>query len=267
MKKIYHYCSCETLMSILSNKTIRMSNIRKSNDFNEIVAFLNIFRSALKTACNKFLKENPDTHPFVEFYENMNFDNVASAILNDSICYYATCFSEDGDLLSQWRGYAEDATGVSIGFNSDYIINWADNKRFKYMEINYDKQDAFETQVCYILKELGKTKATMDRNGYLEPSYYENAINIVINTFLYNAVFYKDASFSEEKEWRVVFYPLRKTQNYFIQQNFDQSYIDQLFYDKMNEFIQAEGVYYPFIRKQLSFKFDKKIIIYLLMLI
>lgn len=27
------------------------------------------------------------------------------------------CFSEDGDLLSQWRGYASDATGIAIGFS------------------------------------------------------------------------------------------------------------------------------------------------------
>jgi hypothetical protein len=31
------------------------------------------------------------------------------------------CLSEQGDLLSQWRGYADDATGVSIGFSKDYL--------------------------------------------------------------------------------------------------------------------------------------------------
>lgn len=31
------------------------------------------------------------------------------------------CLSEDGDLLSQWRGYADDAKGVAIGFNHSYL--------------------------------------------------------------------------------------------------------------------------------------------------
>jgi hypothetical protein len=29
---------------------------------------------------------------------------------------FVACFSEAGDLLSQWRGYANDAQGISIGF-------------------------------------------------------------------------------------------------------------------------------------------------------
>lgn len=31
--------------------------------------------------------------------------------------FYVTCFSEEGDLLSQWRAYAKDAQGMSIGFD------------------------------------------------------------------------------------------------------------------------------------------------------
>ena len=33
----------------------------------------------------------------------------------------ALCLSEHGDLLSQWRGYADDATGLSIGFSREWI--------------------------------------------------------------------------------------------------------------------------------------------------
>ena len=31
------------------------------------------------------------------------------------------CLSEEGDLLSQWRGYSDDAAGVSIGFSTEYF--------------------------------------------------------------------------------------------------------------------------------------------------
>ena len=33
------------------------------------------------------------------------------------------CFSKNGDLLSQWRAYAEDGKGFSIGFDSNYIYH------------------------------------------------------------------------------------------------------------------------------------------------
>jgi hypothetical protein len=31
------------------------------------------------------------------------------------------CLSEDGDVLSQWRGYADNAQGVAIGFASETL--------------------------------------------------------------------------------------------------------------------------------------------------
>lgn len=34
---------------------------------------------------------------------------------------FTFCFSKDGDLFSQWRAYAADGTGVSIGFDSEII--------------------------------------------------------------------------------------------------------------------------------------------------
>ena len=39
-EKIYHYCSLETFFAIFSNSTIRLSNISKSNDSEEITYLL-----------------------------------------------------------------------------------------------------------------------------------------------------------------------------------------------------------------------------------
>jgi hypothetical protein len=39
------------------------------------------------------------------------------------------CMSEEADLLSQWRGYADDGCGVSIGFNRRYFEELGDVKR------------------------------------------------------------------------------------------------------------------------------------------
>ena len=35
----------------------------------------------------------------------------------DAFIYWAFCLSEEGDLLSQWRGYGDDGRGFSIGFD------------------------------------------------------------------------------------------------------------------------------------------------------
>jgi hypothetical protein len=56
------------------------------------------------------------------------------------------CLSEDGDLLSQWRGYADDATGVSIGFSKDYLKQFAEASRgqeksgFSLQRVEYEPE-------------------------------------------------------------------------------------------------------------------------------
>lgn len=36
--------------------------------------------------------------------------------VGQTVVLYAACFSEEKDLLSQWRGYANNGAGVAIGF-------------------------------------------------------------------------------------------------------------------------------------------------------
>jgi hypothetical protein len=37
------------------------------------------------------------------------------------------CLSADGDLLSQWRAYADDASGLSVGFSGEYLAKLGAN--------------------------------------------------------------------------------------------------------------------------------------------
>ena len=58
---------------------------------------------------------------------------------------YITCFSRNGDLLSQWRAYGDDGRGVSIGFNSKLLYKVDSSKNDIYIEdvkslfFKYDK--------------------------------------------------------------------------------------------------------------------------------
>lgn len=52
----------------------------------------------------------------------------ATRILGDGLEFWERylvglgfCLSAKGDLLSQWRGYAGNATGVAIGFSGKYL--------------------------------------------------------------------------------------------------------------------------------------------------
>ena len=53
---------------------------------------------------------------------------------------YVCCFSEEKDLLSQWRGYGSDGNGIAIGFNAQLLRKLDINgSRYKFIKVIYRK--------------------------------------------------------------------------------------------------------------------------------
>lgn len=251
-KTVYHYCSNETFISIISNLTLRITNIKKSNDYTEIVNSLDLFQRSLRVACYRFSKANPDDFEFAQLYHETDIATlVERSIMNDTLTYYAVCFSEAGDSLSQWRGYADNATGVAIGFDRQYLDIVTDRQNMKFMAVEYDKENIQEDLVRYIINKFEQVKKDLGNDATV--THYGNAISQVITSFVYNAAFYKNSAFDEEKELRLVFYPFGNIQNLRIHHQARDMSANQLYYDRMFEYLQKEQQYGPFIRKPLSF--------------
>lgn len=203
-KIVYHYCSLESFISIINNSTIRLTNISKSNDRDEIGYCFNAFERALRETCKEFTDKYLKNKGIIKFFNSICYDDLVSkAVLNESLIYYVGCFSTEADLLSQWRGYANDGKGVAIGFYSKSFFVAKDLKSVKFNRITYD-MDQVEIELHdYIINKLVKIyKETKSKSNC---SIYENAINDIISGMVYNAVFYKNPAFKEENEWRLVF--------------------------------------------------------------
>lgn len=251
-KIVYHYCPSEAFISILTNKTLRATNIKKSNDYSEITNGLVVFQRAVYMACTRFKKKHPWDFVFAEFYEGTDFRRlIENSIDNESLTYYAICFSEANDSLSQWRGYADNASGVAIGFDASLLHECMDHRNLKFMEIEYNAENVIEDLISYILKKLERTQAK--RGDELKIADYENDISAVVSSFIYNAAFYKSKAFSEEQEWRLVFYPFGKIHNLLVRHRAKDISSNQLYYDRMSEYLGEETQYRYLIRKPLSF--------------
>jgi len=143
------------------------------------------------------------------------------------------CLSEESDLLSQWRAYAADATGVSIGFSRQYLDWLADESRSKQspgitvMRVKYDPQ-AHENEVgptyaeAKRLVEKGALKVPgirmildtrTDEQIEKEKRETERAYTKLSFTMLslFPKLFLlKSPAFREEKEWRLLSHLVRK---------------------------------------------------------
>ena len=134
------------------------------------------------------------------------------------------CLSEEGDLLSQWRAYAADGSGVSIGFDREYVDWLVQSSRgtdtdLELHQVKYEFQahDQIVTPAYLELRRLLESDTDFPVNVSPElrksdaPKIVELNGRLAISTLLlaamdaFNGVFsLKHPAFTEEKEWRLL---------------------------------------------------------------
>lgn len=122
---LYHYCGIGNFLSIIRSKEIWLSSLNLSNDFKEGRM---VRETILRLARDKNLPESTQQR----LVDSLKF-------FDTSLHGLGFCLSEKGDLLSQWRGYAEDAFGVSIGFNREFLKKLALQNNLGFNQIAYDQ--------------------------------------------------------------------------------------------------------------------------------
>jgi hypothetical protein len=206
--KLYHYCSNAALVSILSSREIWASDLSLANDHLEGKWIRNVFEEY----CRDKKVENYLIERLSKQLENpMSFLGAAGF-----------CLSEDGDLLSQWRGYADDATGVSIGFNKDYFemlgqvkLERGDefNASLKKIEYQRDKQKEMIAEHADEIIDLAKRGAGLpltilggagDKDAENERLELSKKLWFLLLPFTFNMHAMKNPAFQEEREWRLI---------------------------------------------------------------
>jgi hypothetical protein len=202
---LYHYCSNAVLTSILSNREIWASELALSNDALEGKWLRRVFVDC----CNEKGVTPSDQ------VELLNYLDLVISMAG----YAGFCMSEEGDLLSQWRAYADNGMGASVGFNSEYFEVLGNIRR--------DRGDTFSahlTEVIYDSAEQKKLLAEhvdeiikLIRDGALRQSTFltseednkkrKDKLRTMGLRFLFFYFFVfklKNPAFSEEREWRVI---------------------------------------------------------------
>lgn len=107
MDILYHYCSTESFHAIIQSQSIWLSSLSLSNDTME--------GKVVASVIGRLAEKDSLDQPSIRSLQDM------TNYIEQHIDGLGFCLSEDGDLLSQWRGYAANATGVAIGFSTKYL--------------------------------------------------------------------------------------------------------------------------------------------------
>jgi hypothetical protein len=175
---IYHYCSPFSLIEIVKSRSIWLSASYALNDISERSWGYSIFGKATaelrKTVSPDFV--NHITRPVAEGYLH------AMQMIG--------CFSLDGDMLSQWRAYAQDGEGFAIGFSPKLMKLPA-----KKLRVLYDESEQ-------IKELLGNFKHIHEVEKSLGFKYGEEFQSHLYQIGL-DLCAYKNPAFREEREIRL----------------------------------------------------------------
>lgn len=216
---IYTYYSVETFMTVIKNHTIRLSEITKSNDSAEVKWILPYIKDILMSEF-KNAKETVKSFSYPEdVFEYMVNHYIGDYYDEPQYIFLVACFSSEGDLLSQWRGYADDAKGISVGYNRDFIekISGAPDliggEYFEFGDIEY-KEISQKKKIRENAKVLIKELKQLAKNGYGDSIRRASmpAFNRCFFKIYCEGAFMKNPFFKEEKESRICYIADREYQ-------------------------------------------------------
>lgn len=193
---VYHYCSLEAFKSIIENECLWLCDIRKSNDSQECVYFDQIMSKTIQQRIddlqNKSQTDPSDLADLQKMREGLNVLNF------EQIPTYVCSLSHDGDLLSQWRGYADDGYGIALGFDL-YMLQNKYNTLDAYClceDVFYGSKEEIATQCIQYMSSSLSTAQILKIPSSLS---MVTAANILLKR-----PFYKSNAFREENEFRIV---------------------------------------------------------------
>lgn len=178
---LYHYCPQASMLNIISSGELWFGCTKYMNDKLEVKYFVE--------EVGRCLRENVSP----------NKSELCNSILNDvdNELYrdkrYLFCMTEQRDDAAQWERYADNAHGVSIGFNTKTLIAALNFSSLLFTRVWYG-YDPCDHEICEVLTQYIE-------HGRLTEGFSD--IKDIISNLLIGAVRYKHSSFQSEKEWRL----------------------------------------------------------------
>jgi len=227
-EKLWHYTSFAAFEKIVNSKEVWATDYRFLNDSEE---FLHA-KKLVQELVGKVPKHGRRGFParlLIETAVNAAFS--AGALDESRLRIMVASFSEEGDQLSQWRGYCKDSSGVSIGLDLRHLRHpskaggtvvfapciykrteklkllrsiirahrsYAEDWFYQVIDIIDDRHSKTENpepivNFSFFNEYSPKLKSALEE---AQKSFERDLIKI--------APLLKDESFSEEKEWRLV---------------------------------------------------------------
>ena len=200
---LYHYTNAHGLCGLIDSKKIWASSYRYMNDSQEFEYGFDLIGEIYPKPDIYPLHSNLADYSFVEHLRKKKWDF-------QSDCLFVASFSENGNLLSQWRGYAGPHSGYAIGFRKKEL----EGGSALLVACEYEKAKQKSVLKKLIDNDLPVLRAQFEnglrqqgKREYPELTEYFKYVDLTVSKIAQEVISFKHESFFEEKEWRLVVGP------------------------------------------------------------
>jgi hypothetical protein len=193
---LYHYTNQAGLLGIINTKEIWASHTQYLNDQREFRHAIDIAKAELESMLHA-----PAYAEHRVLLEEMQIA-IAESIESVNVCVCS--FSENGDLLSQWRAYGGGSGGYSIAFNGRFLRQICDHEDCWLVPCQYSELDQRQL-IKALLEDVLHENLNYVPEDEADGSPVGGNLVAYLNRY---APILKHSSFDEEREWRVVSRPL-----------------------------------------------------------
>ena len=181
-KALCHYTSQNGLIGILRGKAMYATDAAYLNDSEEVIYAINLAK--------KYFRNHHTKDP--RFMTEVNKILEKASGHAGHLPVYVASFSEEPDLLSQWRGYCPNGPGFALSLSADRMMTLGQTHDWEIFKCIYDEDEQVEV-FKRMLDEAGSVTSPL--KGF--PT--EVAFGLLL---LYFASVFKHPKFKEESEWR-----------------------------------------------------------------
>ena len=191
--RLFHYTDGTGLLGIMKSSSIWASEARYLNDEKEVELAKDYVQN-----CASNLRQYREASQFTPDEKQLLEELEHSArATRPGVCVVS--FSEERDLLSQWRAYGGTNESYCLGLSGAVLRTCAEHQGFVLGQCTYDHGD------CYtIAREIIMNLITRYRNSDRSESVKNDLrVRVAVDLATYGPLL-KHQSFAEEKEWRIV---------------------------------------------------------------
>lgn len=199
-RRLYHYTDQAGFLGIIGGNELWATKIQYLNDNREFNLAVDIAGEILREKLNKTSNDR-----IAQTIQDIVTRISKIGKINICVC----SFSENMDLLSQWRGYSKGMAGYCLGFKSERLADIAEQEFFALRRCIYDPDEQRIEIDNALDKLIEKHKMDEERNGGYKSG---KGLDSIFTPFIRDVDFtlsmifplIKDASFKEEAEWRLI---------------------------------------------------------------